>query len=104
MTPKEVQHWCDNERAVIGSSNDINSPKSMLGADADILLAIQHIRRSVSYTLRIGHVYGHQDTRTVKDKSQSVETRKKGILFDVATETNFNKPSLADSSSDEGSE
>ena len=50
MTPKEVQHWCDNERAVIGSVNDINSPKSMLGADADILLAIQHIRRSISYT------------------------------------------------------
>lgn len=66
MTPSEIQHWCDNESAVNDCNRPLFSPSAMGKPDADLLLAIHHLRTIMEDRIRITcrHIYGHQDTRT----------------------------------------
>lgn len=65
LTPREVQHWCDNKGAVDNSNKGLNTPSEMICAEADLILAIHHLRSSLETRMRITcrHIYGHQDTR-----------------------------------------
>ena len=65
ITPRELHQWCDNESAVNDSNRTLNTPGAMVKSDADILLAIHHLRTHMESTCTIHcrHVYGHQDTR-----------------------------------------
>jgi hypothetical protein len=63
--PKEIQQWCDNESAVSDSNHPLTTPSMMIKPDADILLAIHHLRSHMEQhcTIHCTHIYGHQDTR-----------------------------------------
>lgn len=65
LTPIEIQHWCDNESAVNDCNRPLYSPAAMGKSDADLLLAIHHLRTIMEENSRIHcrHIYGHQDTR-----------------------------------------
>ena len=65
MSPREIQHWCDNESAVDDSNRPLSTPSAMGKPDADLLLAIHHIREvmATNATIICRHIYGHQDTR-----------------------------------------
>ena len=65
ITPKEIQQWCDNESAVSDSNRPLVTPAAMIKPDADILLAIHHLRSHMERhcTIHCTHIYGHQDTR-----------------------------------------
>jgi len=69
MSPKMVDQWCDNLQAVKDSDRPIQDPSGMLKAEADIILAIHHIKNRNPYQTRIRHVYGHQDTK--RDPTQT---------------------------------
>jgi hypothetical protein len=66
LTPREIQQWCDNESAVKDCIHPLSSPAAMIKPDADILLAIHHLRTQMEKhcTIHCSHIYGHQDTRT----------------------------------------
>ena len=65
MTPLEIQQWCDNESAVNDSNRPLYTPSAMGKPDADLLLAIHHLRATMEDTSSIicRHIYGHQDTK-----------------------------------------
>ncbi len=65
ITPMEIQMWFNNESAVSNSNSVISSPSKMTQPDADILLAIHHLRSEMERRCKIhcSHIYGHQDTR-----------------------------------------
>ena len=65
LSPREVQQWCDNESAVGDSNKPLSTPSAMTKPDADILMAIHHLRSfmETSCSVSCRHVYGHQDTR-----------------------------------------
>ena len=66
ITPKMVEQWCDNEQAVKDSSTTPAGPSMMIKAEADIILAIHHLRNRFPFHTNIKHIYGHQDTRKSK--------------------------------------
>ena len=37
LTPREVQHWCDNKGAVDNSNKGLNTPSEMISAEADLI-------------------------------------------------------------------
>ena len=64
MTPAEVEQWCDNEQAVKDTDVPIWSPAGMIGADADIILAIHHLQEELGWdSYHCRHIYAHQDER-----------------------------------------
>jgi hypothetical protein len=65
LTPLEIQQWCDNESAVNDSNRPLCTPSAMGKADADLLLAIHHLRSAMEDKTKImcRHIYGHQDTK-----------------------------------------
>ena len=65
MTPREIQHWCDNKSAVDDSNRPLSTPSAMGKPDADLILAIHHLRAimETKMTVRCRHIYDHQDTR-----------------------------------------
>jgi len=65
LTPQEIHQWCDNESAVNDSNRPLCTPGAMVKPDADILLAIHHLRTYMESrcTILCRHIYGHQDTR-----------------------------------------
>jgi hypothetical protein len=66
MTPTMVEQWCDNEQAVKDTGNPLADPSAMIKAEADIILAIHHLKNRLPYHTWIRHVYGHQDTKKAK--------------------------------------
>ena len=70
MTPKMVYQWCNNMQAVKDTSNPIQTPSRMLKAEADIILAIHHLKNRHPYQTGIRHVYGHQDTKKIKNDNE----------------------------------
>lgn len=87
LTPKEVAQWCDNEQVVKDSETPLDTPKKMLHADADMILAIHHLRNRADFHVTLRHVYGHQDTKSIEErKAKRKEKRakrdtKRRILF-----------------------
>lgn len=65
LQPGEIQHWCDNESAVNDCNKSLRTPSAMIKPDADILLAIHHLREVMSddSTIICKHIYGHQDSK-----------------------------------------
>lgn len=65
LKPNKIQHWCDNESAVNDSNKPLGTPSAMIKPDADIILAIHHLRDVMSSdsTIICKHIYGHQDSR-----------------------------------------
>ena len=63
ITPKMVEQWCDNEQAVKDCTATLDGPSMMIKAEADIILAIHHLRNRFPFHTNIQHIYGHQDTR-----------------------------------------
>ena len=64
MTPTFIHQWCDSKSAVDNSNRDPPNPGAMIAPEADILLAIRHLRlQMAASTITCRHVYGHQDTR-----------------------------------------
>ncbi|EED89738.1 predicted protein [Thalassiosira pseudonana CCMP1335] len=61
MSTAEIEQWCDNSSAVTAMNEFPNAPGAMLGADADIILAIHKIKQRLSSKFRCQHVYSHQD-------------------------------------------
>ena len=71
----EAEHWCDNDRAVAGSNRPLTTPKGMLSADADVVLAIHALRQRLVHEIPCRHVYGHQDERNRKRLSERASTK-----------------------------
>ena len=64
LNPVEIQQWCDSKSAVDNSNRDPPTPGAMIAPDADIILAIRHLRMQMdSSEITCRHVYGHQDSR-----------------------------------------
>lgn len=65
ITPQGVQHWCNNESAVNDCNKGLHTPAAMGKPDADLVLAIHHIRTIMEKRTRVvcQHIYGHQDTK-----------------------------------------
>ena len=53
LTPKEAEHWCDNKLSVIDCETQPQTPKDHMRADADVFLAIHHLRSSSDYQLKV---------------------------------------------------
>ncbi len=66
ITPTMVEQWYDNEQAVKDSNTPLKDPSMMIKAEADIILAIHHLRNRFPFHTNIQHIYGHQDTRKPK--------------------------------------
>ena len=79
LTPKEAEGWFDNEQAVHDSNEPLTYQKQMTSPDADIILAIHHLRNRFPFHTVIRHVYGHQDD---KKREKTVEKRKGPIIDD----------------------
>jgi hypothetical protein len=63
LHPRRIHQWCDNEAAANDSKTPLPMPSAMLKPEADIILAMQHLRSQLdSTTVDCRHVYGHQDT------------------------------------------
>jgi len=65
LTHTQIQQWCDNESAVNDSNTPLYTPSSMVKPDADILLAIHHLKSQLEAHCSVScrHIYGHQDTK-----------------------------------------
>ncbi len=91
VTPKMVDQWCNNLQAVKDTTNLIHAPSRMLKAEANIILAIHHIKNRNPYQTRIRHAYGHQDTK--KNNSDNDQTKKRSptkqaqVLINKACDT-----------------
>ena len=70
LKPEEIDQWCDNKAAVTKCDLDTLPPKERIAPEADIILAIHHLKQKLKVPIRCGHVYGHQDG---KNKSQSTK-------------------------------
>jgi hypothetical protein len=71
LDPKEVQRWIDNLTAVKSANVDkYYKPKHMLNPDADVVLAIHHIIRTVKFKDSCHHVYSHQDEREREERQR----------------------------------
>ena len=65
LTPSFINQWSDNKAAVDKSNITYWKPSDMLRPDADILLAINHIKHLLTPSIvDCRHLYGHQDTRS----------------------------------------
>jgi hypothetical protein len=89
MTPKMVDQWCDNMQAIKDTTDPIIEPSSMLKAEADIILAIHHLKNRHPYQTRIQHVYGHQDTKKMKNDNKQQQpqrnrTKQAQVLINIA--------------------
>ena len=70
ITPQEVQQWYDNERSVISSREHPTRPMGVIKADADITLAIHHLKSNLQFQVDFRHVYGRQDVRNKKKRKK----------------------------------
>ena len=77
MTPEDVEQWCDNETSVNHSETRPKTPSAMIAPDADIVLAIHHLKSTIKYKTRCRHVYGHQDSSKGKKKKSKKDEREK---------------------------
>ena len=66
MESIEVEQWCNNLRAVHSTNKELLNPKCMGKPEADIILAIHHLKRDLPNVKECKHLYAHQDTRNAK--------------------------------------
>ena len=70
ITPKEVRQWCDNERSVINSMEAPTRIGGMIKANADLILAIHHLKNNLKFSVDCRHMYGHQDGKNKKKQEK----------------------------------
>jgi len=86
ITPSEVVHWCDNEQSVRNTRERPYHASAMIASDADLVLAIHHLKSVLPYPVDCRHVYGHQDDdkrkaeREEKTRKQKEKQAKKAML------------------------
>ena len=90
LLPRSTVQWCDNEKAVEAASKPPANPSGMLSADADIILAIHHLRERYPGRYEVRHVYAHQDTRKAPTAPRQ-KKKKGGIVIDRAEERDARK-------------
>ena len=69
-TPREVRQWCNNKRSVISSREAPIITAGMIKADADLILAIHHLKNNLKFPVECRHVYGHQDGKDKKKQEK----------------------------------
>ena len=69
--PTKVEQWCDKLRAIRSTDVEIWSPKGISKPDADIILAIHHLKKDLPNVKECKHVYVHKDTRNVKKPTEA---------------------------------
>ena len=75
LKPESVEHWCDNERSVMNTEEAPYGASSTTRADADLVLAIHHLKQKLSYPVKCRHVYGHQDGKNKGKKKEATKVR-----------------------------
>ena len=83
-----LRQWSDNQAAVDDSNTTLGTPADMLKPDADIIMAIHHVRAQLSTTTIVcRHVYGHQDTRKrPKNETEAAEADKLAVATSINIE------------------
>ena len=61
-----VTQWCDNQGGVIMTDKELKTGTEKMQPEADILMAIQHIKDQLPFPVTSQHVKGHQDTKKSK--------------------------------------
>jgi hypothetical protein len=93
ITPKMVEQWCDNKQAVKDSTTTTDGPSMMIKVEADIILAIHHLRNRFPFHTNIKHIYGHQDTkkpkRHIPQDETSQPTKEVDMLIPVWLQTPY---------------
>ena len=77
ITPSEVVHWCDNEQSVRNTRERPYHASAMIASDADLVLAIHHLKSVLPYPVDCRHVYGHQDDNKRKAKREEKKRKQK---------------------------
>ena len=70
ITPKEVRQWCNNKRSVISSREAPNRTWGKIKIDADLILAIHHLKNNLKFPVDCRHVYGHKDVKNKKKREK----------------------------------
>ena len=71
MDPEEtVTQWFDNESGVQTSNRAPVTGKDMMQPEADLLLAIHHLKSKLAFSAVSRHVRGHQDARTRRKQTE----------------------------------
>ena len=71
--PEELDQWCDNKQVVHDSMNYSYRSTDMMGADKDLILAIHHLKSTLTTTINCRHVYGHHDRGSGKTSTKEQE-------------------------------
>ena len=64
-------------RTVRITNKEIWSPKDMGKPEADILLAIHHLKKDLPNVKECRHVYAHQDTRNAKKQTEAKQEKER---------------------------
>ena len=70
ITPTKVRQWCNNERSVISSREISTRMAGMIQTDANIILAIHHLKNELHFPVDCRHVYGYQDSKDEKKQEK----------------------------------
>ncbi|KAL7505232.1 hypothetical protein ACHAXN_004474 [Cyclotella atomus] len=105
LEPEETERWIDNLTAVRASDSSFKmKPKNMLDPDADLVLAIQAITKSLTRKDSCKHVYSHQDERKrgmEKEKKREYLAEKRQRIRSVFIDGGMHAPTPEQSSDSE---
>lgn len=105
LEPEETERWIDNLTAVRASDSSFKmKPKNMLDPDADLVLAIQAITKSLTRKDSCKHVYSHQDERKIgmeKEKKREYLAEKRQRIRSVFIDGGMHAPTPEQSSDSE---
>ena len=61
-----ITQWCDNQGGVLMTAKELETGTEKMQPEADILMAIQHLKDRLPFPVTSQHVKGHQDSRISK--------------------------------------
>ncbi len=67
---EELTQWFDNESGTLTSNRPLKTSRDKMKPEGDLLMAIQHLRQKLPFTVLSNHVRGHQDTKKKKKKEE----------------------------------
>jgi hypothetical protein len=105
LEPEETKRWIDNLTAVRASDSSYQMrPRNMLDPNADLVLAIQAITKSLKHKDSCKHVYSHQDERKrgrEKEKRRKQEAERRERIRSVFIDGGIHAPTPEHSSDSE---
>jgi hypothetical protein len=105
LEPEETERWIDNLTAVRASDPSFQMrPRNMIDPDADLVLAIQAITKSLTRADSCKHVYSHQDERKRernKEKKREQEAERRQRIREVFIDGGIHAPTPEQSSDSE---